>query len=576
MSIDALAVTASSAENAVLLIDQQLLVGQQYYDEGRIDQAIAALQSGLEAAKATGVDRIATDIIAEMHSRLGDAYMAGRRFASAAAHYKSALRLEPALVDCWCNLGNAQTRTGHAEDAIACYQEALKLDPAHWTSRSNLALALVATKQYIRAKALLTKLVDERPQDGLLRHQLGRTCFELKDDAAALQHLEEALAIDPRDADSLYWIAGIRQSMGHFDAARAEYERAAQIQPLISRKAVKSPARAFSNEVGTGSCEENASKQKSSFRLLALFAPFAGNTPTEYLFRDAAYDTEPLALFDGGEPDAASLGDVQLVINLISDADQARQVLPAAARLVERLGKPVINDPGKIQRTTRDAVAGLLPGIPGCRIPKILRLKAGADVSAAALARRLPFSCPVLARPAGTHGGGDFEKFTSLSDLASFVGSRPDSDHYVIEYIDYASADGHFRKYRLMFVGDEILPYHLAIGNQWKVHHLSTDMANQPWMQREEAAFLAQPGTVFTAENYQALRMIRERIGLDYFGIDCALDSSHNIIVFEVNASMLVHDDNEEFPYKEPAVRAIKRAFNTMLRRRVMSVQPGI
>jgi len=33
---------------------------------------------------------------------------------------------------------------------------------------------------------------------------------------------------------------------------------------------------------------------------------------------------------------------------------------------------------------------------------------------------------------------------------------------------------------------------------------------------------------------------------------------------------MLVHDDNEEFPYKEPAVRAIKRAFNTMLQRRVM------
>ena len=35
---------------------------------------------------------------------------------------------------------------------------------------------------------------------------------------------------------------------------------------------------------------------------------------------------------------------------------------------------------------------------------------------------------------------------------------------------------------------DEILPYHLAIGNDWKVHHLSTDMVNQPWMQREEAA----------------------------------------------------------------------------------------
>ena len=531
----------SSAENAVLLIDQQLLVGQHYYDEGQIDQAIAALQSGLEAAKATGVDRIATDIMAEMHSRLGDAYMAGRRFASATAHYQSALQL----------------------------------DPAHEASRINLAQALAATREYIEAKALLTELVAERPHDGLLRHQLGRICFELKDNAAALQHFQAAIAINPRDADSLYWSAGIRHRMGDFAAARAEYEQAAQIQPLISRGATKAPGKAFSSEVGTGSREENASKQKSNFRLLALFAPFAGNTPTEYLFRDAAYDTEPLALFDRGEPEAAFLGDVELVINLISEADEARQVLPAAARLVEKLGKPVINDPGKIRRTTRDAVAGLLPGISGCRIPKILRLDAGADVSAAALARQLPFSSPVLARPAGTHGGGDFEKFSSLSDLARFIASRPDSDHYVIEYIDYASTDGHFRKYRLMFVGDEILPYHLAIGNQWKVHHLSTDMVNQPWMQREESAFLANPGTVFTAENYQALRTIRERIGLDYFGIDCALDARHDIIVFEVNASMLVHDHNEEFPYKASAVGAIKRAFNAMLQRRVMSVQPS-
>jgi tetratricopeptide (TPR) repeat protein len=529
---------------------RQLMVGQQYYDGGEIDQAIATFQSGLEAATAAGVDQIATDVLAELHSKLGNAYMAGRRFGSAAAQYKSALRLEPTLVDCWCNLGNAQLQAWNAKNAITPYLEALKLNPAHWTSRTNLAQALIATKQYIMAKALLMELVEERPQDGLLRHRLGKTCFELKDIGEALEHFEEALAINPRDADSLYWIAGIWQRMGDIDAARAEYQRAAQIQPLISRGAVKSPA---------------------DFRVLALFAPFAGNTPAEYLFKDAVYDTDSLALFDGSELDAASLGDVQLVVNLISDADQARAVLPPARRLVEKLGKPVINDPGKIQHTTRDATARLLPGISGCRIPKILRLDAGADISAAALAKRLPFSCPVLARPAGTHGGDDFEKIESISDLASYLGSHPDSDHYVIEYIDYASADGHFRKYRFMFVGDEILPYHLAIGNDWKVHHLSTDMVNRPWMQREEAAFLAQPGAVFATGNYLALRTIRERIGLDYFGIDCALDGSDNVVVFEVNASMLVHDDNEEFPYKTPAVCAIKLAFNAMLQQRATS-----
>jgi len=116
-------------------------------------------------------------------------------------------------------------------------------------------------------------------------------------------------------------------------------------------------------------------------------------------------------------------------------------------------------------------------------------------------------------------------------------------------------------------VDGQVLPYHLAIGNDWKVHHVSTDMANQPWMQQEEEAFLNNPTSVFTPANYEALRAIQQRIGLEYFGIDCGLDRSGNIVVFEVNASMLVHAKNEDFPYKTPAVQRIKLAFDAMLRK---------
>lgn len=63
-------------------------------------------------------------------------------------------------------------------------------------------------------------------------------------------------------------------------------------------------------------------------------------------------------------------------------------------------------------------------------------------------------------------------------------------------------------------------------------------------------------------------------IGLDYFGIDCGLDRDGNLIVFKVNASMLVHDDNAEFPYKDRFVRAIKTTFEAMLRDRAGRSQP--
>jgi hypothetical protein len=137
----------------------------------------------------------------------------------------------------------------------------------------------------------------------------------------------------------------------------------------------------------------------------------------------------------------------------------------------------------------------------------------------------------------------------------------------LIEYIDYRSADGHFRKYRFIFVDGQVLPYHLAIGNDWKVHHTSTDMVHHQWMQQEEEAFLSDPTTVFNAGHYQVLQAIQSRVGLEYFGIDCGLDRSGNLVVFEVNASMLVHARNEDFPYKAPFVVRIKSAFDAMLQK---------
>ena len=143
---------------------------------------------------------------------------------------------------------------------------------------------------------------------------------------------------------------------------------------------------------------------------------------------------------------------------------------------------------------------------------------------------------------------------------------HPEKNFYLTEYIDYRSADGFFRKYRFIFVADEILPYHLAIDHQWKVHHRTTDMANQPWIQREEEAFLNDPTSVFRPQHFATLRSIQQAIGLDYFGIDCALDQLGNVVLFEVNASMLVHRQNESFAYKTPSVDRIKFALDRMLR----------
>jgi len=551
MTATALATDVPYAEIAASFAARQLQIGVEHYAAGRIEQAIASYQRGLAGVENEPAGAVSVETIAGLHSKLGNACMVRGDLDAAAANYKAALRLAPYLTDCWCNLGNVNLRTGEPQQAIALYVQALTLNPGHWPSRTNLAQALSATRQFVIAKALLLELVEERPQDAQLRHQLGKTCFELNEPEAAIACFEQAVVLNPGDADSIYWIGGIRQRQGDIEAARAAYAEAARIQPLIRRPAARFPA---------------------EFRVLALYAPFAGNTPTEYLFKDAAYDTDTLALFAGRPFDAETLRqDVDVVVNLISDADQADGLLPLAADLVSRLGKPVVNDPRTIQRTTRDDIAAWLKGLPGCRIANVLRQTAGADLSVAAMQAALGFSSQILVRPVGTHGGDDFEKINDPAGLEASLAEPPATDRYFIEYLDYRSADGFFRKYRFIFVDGQILPYHLAIADDWKVHHDNTDMADYPWMQREEEAFLNDPAAVFNSAHYQTLRMIQQRIGLQYFGIDCGLDCSGDLVVFEVNASMLVHEHNEEFPYKDPAVRRIKLAFDAMLRKMALA-----
>src|SRR5271170_4586875 len=204
------------------------------------------------------LEKTSADSAADLHAMLGNAFLVRGDVGSAAANYRVALRLAPHLVGCWCNFGNAQLKAGKPQDAIALYLQALELDPGHWPSRTNLVQALMATKQYIVATTLLHELIGERPLDGRLHHDLGKACFELDEAELAIGHFERAVAINPGDSESLYWIGGIRQRSGDIAAAEAAYAQAAQIQPLIRRPAARSPA---------------------SFCVLALYAPFGGNTP---------------------------------------------------------------------------------------------------------------------------------------------------------------------------------------------------------------------------------------------------------------------------------------------------------
>ena len=58
-----------------------------------------------------------------------------------------------------------------------------------------------------------------------------------------------------------------------------------------------------------------------------------------------------------------------------------------------------------------------------------------------------------------------------------------------------------------------------------------------------------------------------ERVGLDYFTVDCAENRNGELLIFEADNTAVVHnmDSPDVFPYKPPQMRKIFDAFAAML-----------
>lgn len=409
----------------------------------------------------------------------------------------------------WSQRGNALQKAGNFDRAIQAYDRGLACFPAHINCLCNKAQAL---------------------------EQLGRRL-------EALASAQTALRLDPEHQEALLLCGTFELRLGNAEAAHACFLAVAEKGVVRNYPTAQKPAR---------------------FRILMLFSPEAGNTPYEDLINGGCFDSEVIMVLRGyrNDPDVRSPR-VDVVVNLVSETDFGLDVIASAIDLADSLGRPVVNHPRLILGTDRESISRRLAHVPDTVMPATIRIEA-TDLCRRVRDGAAP-SLPVIVRHATTHGGEMMELVTTPEALFDFAEEAGQRSLYLTDYVDYRSADGVFRKYRFLFVGEDILPYHLAIGDGWKVHHASTRMSEVEWMRTEEQAFLADPSRVFGAHGMAALHTIRRQIGLDYCGIDCSIDAMGQVVVFEVNASMLIHADNPGFEYKTPYVKAIKAAFERLL-----------
>jgi tetratricopeptide (TPR) repeat protein/glutathione synthase/RimK-type ligase-like ATP-grasp enzyme len=480
---------------------------------------------------------------AEAQFNLGNALRDLGELGPAAATYERALALNPRLTPAYQALGVLALIEDLPEKAVEQFEQALAIEPALTEAHYNLAIALMGLDRKADAVERFERALSLKPDYIAAHFNLANALVDLGRPTDASAHYEKTLALDPTFAQAQIALGNLRFAAGAADRALMHFREAQRLEPLRRQAAIK---------------------PQPDFSALLLTAPGPVNTPSEYLLSRATFDGYTLMLLPGMRTDIQELrARADVIVNLIAEVDGARTELVAAAELVDALGRPVINHPRDMLCTDRMTVAKRLSLLPQCRVARTLRLEPHERL----LPDHIELSFPVLARVTGTHGGKSLEKCADAAALAQTLARHPESAHYVSEYLPYQSSDGYFRKYRLIFVNEAILPYHLAVGSHWKMHYFSSDMAKTPRLRVEEEAFLRDPRRVLGSVPWAALEAVRTALGLDFAGIDCGIDADGKLVVFEANATMLVHDEKGLFAYKAPFIAAIKRAFASMLAR---------
>jgi len=153
---------------------------------------------------------------------------------------------------------------------------------------------------------------------------------------------------------------------------------------------------------------------------------------------------------------------------------------------------------------------------------------------------------PLVIRPVGSHAGRGLEKLETPSDARRHLGKWQDPEFFVSEFIDYSSySDGLLRKYRIIFVNWRAFPCHMAISGQWKIWYMNADMSENESNCDEEETFMNEFDKDFAEHHKQSLTELCGRVNLEYFGIDCAEDSESNLVLFEADNALIVHDMDE-------------------------------
>lgn len=390
---------------------------------------------------------------------------------------------------------------------------------------------------------------------------LTKSAFRGADLNALLASYQERLVGSPDDAGVVLDISTLFQLSFNRETALDLQRRAVSQQRLF-------------RVVGAGgSGELRNGRRRSPLRVLALVGPgdLMVNTPLEFILEGSGVVLDLLYVLPDS-PLPAEVPDHDVAFVAVSEPVENGALLRRLRGIVSRWPRPVINDPQRILALSRENVFTALNNLSGVIVPLTLRVERPAlerlrDGSVLAAPDGRPLDYPIVVRPVGSHAGSELSKIDDRSALRRYLEEGSSGEFYVMPFVDYRGAGDLYRKYRIVFIESRPFLCHMAISKHWMIHYLNAGMTESAEKRREEAEAMATFDEGFARRHAEAFRALDERLGLDYFGIDCSETSDGKLLVFEADVAMVIHDMDppDLFPYKGPQMKKVFRAFEQML-----------
>jgi tetratricopeptide (TPR) repeat protein len=232
LTIVAVSVCASAQQPAPTGVGKEAQalfeMGQTAYEQGRYDDALRVYNKVI----ALSSNSPKTAALAQL--RVGNVYMAQRKFDTAVAAFQRAISLDPDAAESYNNLGEALGELRQYNRALQAFGKAVALEPGLLRARYNTGITYERLGNFKYAEFVFRILIRDHPDYDLGYDGLAVALSKSGRAKEAIPFHERAISLSPREPSYYYNLGLSYLILGDTEKAVEQQKKLQQIDPRVA------------------------------------------------------------------------------------------------------------------------------------------------------------------------------------------------------------------------------------------------------------------------------------------------------------------------------------------------------